>query len=76
MANDGKDTVTKILVVVFGCAVTLLMAAFGSLESRKMDKSAFEVKAKADDQRLERIESSVDKIDTKIDQLLKQEHAK
>ena len=73
MANESRDTVTKILVAVFGCAVTVLIVAFGSLESRKMDKSAFEIKAKADDQRLERIESSVDKIDTKIDQLLKQE---
>ncbi len=60
----------KLTLTVLGLATTILLFAFGSLESRKVDKSAFQVHLENQREQFRRIESSQSRIEEKIDQLI------
>jgi hypothetical protein len=76
MAN-GQDKYEgmwdQLSIWALGVAVMLLMAAFGSLETRKLDRSVFEIRVRTDDQRMDRVEQGLDRIDAKLDRLLQKE---
>ena len=65
----------KLTLTVLGLATTILLFAFGSLESRKVDKSAFQVHLENQREQFRRIESSQSRIEAKIDQLILSQQA-
>jgi uncharacterized membrane protein len=65
----------KLTLTVLGLATTILLFAFGSLESRKVDKSAFQVHLENQREQFRRIESSQSRIEEKIDQLILSQQA-
>lgn len=71
---EKNDGINKVILSVMAIAVTLLLAAFGSLETRKVDKSAFDVHLTNESAQFERIDGQLDKIDGKIDKLLMQKN--
>ncbi|OQA32844.1 MAG: hypothetical protein BWY57_01650 [Betaproteobacteria bacterium ADurb.Bin341] len=65
----------KLTLTILGLATTILLFAFGSLESRKVDKSAFQVHLENQREQFRRIESSQSRIEEKIDQLILSQQA-
>jgi uncharacterized membrane protein len=65
----------KLTLTILGLATTILLFAFGSLESRKVDKSAFQVHLENQREQFRRIESSQSRIEAKIDQLILSQQA-
>jgi len=70
MAEKNENAWQKLILTVLGLATTILLVAFGSLETRKVDKSAFQVHMENEREQFRRIESSQSRIEDKIDQLL------
>ena len=60
----------KLTLTVLGLATTILLFAFGSLETRKVDQSAFQVHRENEQEQFRRIDSSLSRIEEKVDQLI------
>ena len=72
MAN-GDTTANKVVMTVLGIGVTIALAAFGSMEVRKVDKSAFDIHCKNDSETRLRIEATLCRIERKIDNVYEKE---
>ncbi len=75
MTEKTENNWQKLTLTVLGLATTILLFAFGSLETRKVDKSAFEVHMENEREQFRRIESSQSRIEDKIDQLILSQQA-
>lgn len=71
--NNGtnRSILDSIIKVVFGAVATLLICGFATLEQKKLDKEVFEIYKEYRGEQLERIESSINKMDAKIDIIIK-----
>lgn len=70
MNNNIESAWQKLILTILGLATTILLFAFGSLETRKVDRSAFEVYVENQREQFRRIESSQARMEEKIDQLV------
>jgi hypothetical protein len=70
MTDKTETTWQKLTLTVLGLATTILLFAFGSLETRKVDQSAFQVHRENEQEQFRRIDSSLSRIEEKVDQLI------
>lgn len=76
MTGKNENAWQKLILTVLGLATTILLVAFGSLETRKVDKSAFQVHLENEREQFRRIDSSLSRIEEKVDQLILYEQAR
>ena len=75
--NNGtnRSILDSIIKVVFGAVATLLICGFATLEQKKLDKEVFNLYKEYRGEQLERIEQSINKMDAKIDIIIKNGHS-